>query len=220
MISMRTYMHQSTSEIHKTIEKNQPEITKHYLESLPDSVRFDQGFEINPFALYNSYLKMNKPIAYSLLETKDRAELMRQKVINESLMQEVNSQQKLTKMFLDIEKDYKGQINMLVAENKQLRATLSAETSMLLREITDLKRNYQTEVDFLTDHIQKYRQYVELELAGLTSIMNRIDHERNTFKHKIKMLKFILRTPRLYRQYNQLFQKLLANKRMFDEHLR
>lgn len=69
MSHVRAYMKKATEEINATIDRNQPEITQQYLNSLPDSLKLSASEEINPFALYTSYLKLNKPIAYSVRVT-------------------------------------------------------------------------------------------------------------------------------------------------------
>lgn len=68
---------------------------------------------------------------------------------------------------------------------------------MLLCEIKNLTNSYEAEIAFLKKHIKQYRGLVQLEIATLTNVVERIDEERDDFKEKIKMLKFILRTPRL-----------------------
>ena len=78
---------------------------------------------------------------------------------------------------------------------------MASETKYLKNKLDKITRESSAEIKFLRKHIVDYRAFVQNEIAILSNVVSRIDVDRDEFKESIRMLKYILRTPRLSRIY-------------------
>ena len=78
-----------------------------------------------------------------------------------------------------------------------MKSRMEYETFRLKSEATLLKSNLIEEREFLTEHIEAYREWASIEIDVLTNINVTQKKDFDIMTERIKEIKAILQTPRL-----------------------
>lgn len=114
---------------------------------------------------------------------------------------EVDASKTVSNLFLKKERDYKDEITLLQRDKVNLQRKLDEEIERNRIEKERMEKEGTKTLLETKKEIKKYKEIVEKEIDLLHLIAQETKKDRNQLLDKIKEIQAILRTPRLWRQY-------------------
>jgi predicted nucleic acid-binding Zn-ribbon protein len=204
---LRAFLDDALSDIFHTVEIRQC----HIFNTVKKFKNIKASFFDDPFALYQSYVDLVKPIDYR----NENQDMMAKVLMLESQINEANHRtdavQAATQRYLAEEKEIKS---LLKKAKEQLSAEFKAhecEVKELKENLKDLQSKYDFDVSELKKDIKHITEFSTLQNQLNEAIIKTYAVKKEELDATIRNLKAILHTPYLYTTYSK------KRRRMIDE---